>query len=90
LFHQIAIGLGTLYQQQGNDPASLQMLARAATAKSNSPAVYRFDLNLARRLLVRGYGKEVQAYVEAALKNQPDDEETQTLLEQAKSAPRRR
>jgi predicted Zn-dependent protease len=90
LFHQITIGLAALYQQQGNDPQALQMLARAATAKQDKDKPYRFDLTVARRLLQRGYGKEVQAYAEAAVKNDPEDTNAQDLVEQAKAAPRRR
>jgi tetratricopeptide (TPR) repeat protein len=89
LFHQIAIGLASLYQQQGNDPMALQMLARAGTAKQNTASPYRYDLTVARSLLQRGYGREIQSYAEAALKHYPEDPDAALLLEQAKAAPRR-
>ena len=67
LRHLIYQGLTRTALAQGNDPAALAALARSAKVGQDDAAPFSYRLDAARRLLQRGYVREVLAYADAAL-----------------------
>lgn len=90
MLHLAYQGLAGLLLRQGNAPAALDALARSARATPTDGKPFRYRLEVAQQLLGRGYGREVAAYADAALRVSPDDEGAKALKEAALRARSRR
>ncbi len=89
LRHLIYQGLTRTEMAQGNDPAALAALARSAKVGQDDAAPFSYRLDAARRLLQRGYGREVKAYADAAVAAMPDDADAAALRAQAAAQTRK-
>jgi tetratricopeptide (TPR) repeat protein len=90
LRHLIYQGLARTALAQGNDPAALAALAKSARAGQDEGAPYHFKMDVAARLLQRGYAREVLAYATAALAASPDDPDALAIRDRARVAARGR
>jgi tetratricopeptide (TPR) repeat protein len=84
LLHLIYQGMASLALLQERFPAALRALDQSTRVSQDSSAPFHLRLDVARQLLRQGYGAEVAAYCDAAVKLAPDDDEAKALLADAK------
>jgi tetratricopeptide (TPR) repeat protein len=83
LYHRIYQGLASLYIDRGDFSSAVNALNRSAKIKPDAGS-FPFLLDAARALLKHGYNTPVVGYLEAAVKQSPDDVEAAMLLRQAR------
>ena len=83
LTHLSYQGIADIYVRQGNDPAALKAVADSARVTQNGDKPYRFRLDVARRLLQRGYKKAIMDFAAKAVQIAPDDPDAKQLSREA-------
>jgi hypothetical protein len=76
--------------QAGNERSAVDALARAGKVAPETGKPFRYRVDAAYRLLQKGYGRDVLAYAETALKVTPNDADLKALRDQAQLTPRKR